>query len=470
MSRARTYQSWLDAAEALDRATGLDVWRADDESDHYLADVLRDDLQRIEALRDAGKVAHLLVHLEESLYRSLNDVLDPELHTTANAGSKHLVERWLRAAESAIDWAVDAPLPGWTDDKKLERIRASYRNLGRSGLLLSGGATLGFYHLGVLRALWQVGLLPEVIVGASMGAMVAAGIAARTDAELDELFEPPAPKIQTRGLEWRSFAESWRTKSLMRPERMLAVIEANCGHYTFAQAFERSGRILNISLMPTRSRQKPRLLCHLTAPDVWIPRAALASSAVPGLFPPVALTRRPIGRDDSTEAPYIEGETWIDGSFGADLPTARVGRLHNVNHFIVSQTQPHAVLAMTGEEQRGLVKLATDATTRAVRAQGAHGIALASRMFGGTPIGAGLSLAQAVIQQDYRGDIDIFPRFDLSTYGKLLTNPTAKDLEWYVAEGERAAWPKVAMIREATRITRCLARCEKRLEARIARA
>lgn len=465
LEEATSYAEWRRAAEALDHATGLDVWRADDQSPHYRADVLRDDIARFDALEREGRVVELLVHLEESLYRSLNEVLEPELHQTANAGTKHLVERWLARAESAIEWAVDTPLDGWPAERKLERIHAAYRNLGRSALLLSGGATLGFYHIGVVRALWSVGLLPEVIVGASMGAMVAAGIACRTDEELRRLFEADRVAIQTRGLEWRRLSDAHRTRSLMKPERMLSVIEANCGRYTFAEAHARSGRTLNISLMPTRTRQKPRLLCHLTAPDVWVPRAALASSAVPGLFPPVALTRKPHGGEG--EVPYIDGETWIDGSFGADLPTMRVGRLHNVNHFIVSQTQPHAVLAMTGEEKRGLVKLATDTATRAIQAQGAHGLALASRVFAQTPIGAGLSLAQAVIQQDYRGDIDIFPRFDLSTYTKLLTNPSEEDLAWYVAEGERATWPRVSIVRDSTRIARCLARCERRLRARV---
>lgn len=40
--------------------------------------------------------------------------------------------------------------------------------------------------------------------------------------------------------------------------------------------------------------------------------------------------------------PYqTSGKKWIDGSVGADLPMKRLSELFNVNHFIVSQVNPH---------------------------------------------------------------------------------------------------------------------------------
>jgi hypothetical protein len=39
---------------------------------------------------------------------------------------------------------------------------------------LSGGAYLGFYHMGVLKGLWSEGLLPRVISGASAGSIMTA--------------------------------------------------------------------------------------------------------------------------------------------------------------------------------------------------------------------------------------------------------------------------------------------------------
>ena len=274
--------------------------------------------------------------------------------------------------------------------------------------------------MGVVRALWHADLLPQVIVGASMGAMVAAGICGRTDDELATLLTPAVPDIDTVGLQWRSLSEAARTKTLMRPEVLHKAITANCGEYTFAEAYRRSGRELGISLMPTRRRQKPRLLSHLTAPQLWIPTAALASAAVPGLFPPVTLLK--VNRDGQ-QAPYLPGETWIDGSFGGDLPRGRVSRLHNVNHFIVSQTQPHVLPVMAGVNQRGLVRWATKAAVSTARNQGLQALSVGRRLASNTPLSAGFNLAHAIIQQDYSGDIDIHPRFDARVYAKLLSNP-----------------------------------------------
>jgi serine/threonine protein kinase len=87
-------------------------------------------------------------------------------------------------------------------------------------------------------------------------------------------------------------------------------------------------------------------LAKRTAPDVLVANAALASSALPGLFPPVVLEAR--GPDGVR--PYVPSERWVDGSLYGDLPKLRLARLHNVNHFIVSQTNPH-VVAFNG--QRG---------------------------------------------------------------------------------------------------------------------
>lgn len=44
---------------------------------------------------------------------------------------------------------------------------------GRSALLLSGGGSLGLYHFGVVKRLYECGLLPRVISGSSIGALVA---------------------------------------------------------------------------------------------------------------------------------------------------------------------------------------------------------------------------------------------------------------------------------------------------------
>ena len=48
-------------------------------------------------------------------------------------------------------------------------------------LVLAGGGARGFAHVGVLKGLGRLGLVPSALVGVSMGAVVAAGFALRED-------------------------------------------------------------------------------------------------------------------------------------------------------------------------------------------------------------------------------------------------------------------------------------------------
>jgi NTE family protein len=47
----------------------------------------------------------------------------------------------------------------------------------KTGLVLSGGGTRGFAHLGVIDALLEKGIKPDVISGVSAGSIVGAFIA-----------------------------------------------------------------------------------------------------------------------------------------------------------------------------------------------------------------------------------------------------------------------------------------------------
>lgn len=63
----------------------------------------------------------------------------------------------------------------------------------------------------------------------------------------------------------------------------------NMGEYTFQEAYDRTGRIINITAAPMNNYDPPRLLNYLTAPHVCVWSAALASCAIPGMFDAVPL-------------------------------------------------------------------------------------------------------------------------------------------------------------------------------------
>lgn len=83
----------------------------------------------------------------------------------------------------------------------------------RVAFVLSGGAGLGAIQVGMLRALYEHGIVPELIVGTSAGAINGAFVASRpqTVAAVDDLTDVhllEALMLDVPGDE-RSAADSW---------------------------------------------------------------------------------------------------------------------------------------------------------------------------------------------------------------------------------------------------------------------
>lgn len=80
--------------------------------------------------------------------------------------------------------------------EKLSFFNETRHAFGRSALLLSGGATLGLYHIGVCKSLHENSLLPRVLSGSSVGSIICAMVGTRTDEELTDLFSPESNVIK----------------------------------------------------------------------------------------------------------------------------------------------------------------------------------------------------------------------------------------------------------------------------------
>lgn len=462
LETAETWAAYQEIAAEIDRLTEADTWRLEDESFYYDADLLRTETFQLRHLREKHQGSALVETLTNSLYRHRADIAATELYSVALCGTKRLITNYLDEVEAALRWLATTQLPEIPNPQKLQRFENAWRVFGRSALMLSGGATWGFHHLGVVKALFQQNLLPDILSGASTGAMIAGGICCRNDAELRELFEHPE-QMRLDGLLPVGWKKMMQDKAWLDPQRLYEVLLNNIGDRTFAEAFLHSGRVLNIAVSPTRTRQKPRVLSHLTAPEVMVASAAVASSALPGLFPPVVLQGK--------NAPYMPNERWVDGSIYEDLPKLRLARLHNVNHFIVSQTNPHVMPFAQHRGQRGITPVAAALLSSSARSQGALAADLARRA---TRPGTGLlrqvaDRSYALISQDYHGDIDIHPAFHLSLLGKIVSNPSLKDLHAFIRAGEQATWAKMAMITDQTRIDRVFKSCITLLRAQIAK-
>mmetsp|Transcript_36329 Transcript_36329/g.32598 ORF Transcript_36329/g.32598 Transcript_36329/m.32598 type:complete len:107 (-) Transcript_36329:773-1093(-) len=93
----------------------------------------------------------------------------------------------------------------------------------------------------------------------------------------------------------------------------------NIGNLTFKEAYEKTGRVLNINVTGSEKYSHDVLLNHLTAPNVLVWSAVWASCGLPFILGPVGLFCK-----DSTDKvyPFTEGHgrKFIDGSIGGDIP------------------------------------------------------------------------------------------------------------------------------------------------------
>jgi len=76
---------------------------------------------------------------------------------------------------------------------------------------------------------------------------------------------------------------------LMDVEVLKDFIRENVDDYTFQEAYDKTGWILNIAVTGYKEHENNRLLNYITAPNVLIWSACIASSCIPGIFDPVEL-------------------------------------------------------------------------------------------------------------------------------------------------------------------------------------
>lgn len=79
------------------------------------------------------------------------------------------------------------------------------------------------------------------------------------------------------------------TRILLGRSLLAVVWPSGLDFVQWPQAFDRTGRIVNITVAPQNKTDPPRLLNYLTAPHVLVWSAAVCSSSVPGVFEPSVL-------------------------------------------------------------------------------------------------------------------------------------------------------------------------------------
>lgn len=170
----------------------------------------------------------------------------------------------------------------------------------RFALVLGGGAARGAAHIGVLRALVEEGLRPELIVGVSMGAIVGAIFATEDDPwrALGRL-QDATVALQSRFLDLPRLIKSFRVLGLFGRRQRRRWLESHLGLHGLRSGSSR----LPLRVTATRLFPPGRAVFGAN-PDELIVEALMASSALPSRFPF-----------------RYRGELLVDGALAGNLPT-----------------------------------------------------------------------------------------------------------------------------------------------------
>lgn len=456
---AQNYEQWRAEALAEDERDGRAAWRRWEPSSRYDHQTIRFRLDELRKIREEGDPHRLVYYLHEGVHGNMGGMGSTALYGHARFGTKDLVTEYISELAQAIEQVATLDEARVPFHEKLACLNRASHCFGRSALMLSGAGSLGAFHLGVARALHSEGLLPTVISGASAGAFAAAALGTHSDAELsDFLLSDETSRLYQH-------AESGEGGARLTVEGLEAMVEALVPDLTFEEAFERTGRKINISVAPRQVHQRSRLLNAVTSPNVYLREAVMASCAIPGVFPPVTLAARNAAGD---REPYVRSRTWVDGSVTDDQPAKRLARLYGVNHFISSQANPIVLWALrdTGWQDTvagRLFDVQRNATKEFFRATYPVAMNLMKDLY---PLNILTRFGYSMATQDYTADVNILLDRWLWDPRKLLAILSENDTRALVAAGERATWPKIEMIRNCTRISRTLDRVVEELEAR----
>ncbi|XP_009595399.1 triacylglycerol lipase SDP1-like [Nicotiana tomentosiformis] len=461
MRSALTYEEWAHAAKMLDKETPKM-----NEADLYDVELVRNKLQELRHRRQEGSLRDIIFCMRADLVRNLGNMCNPELHK----GRLHvprLIKEYIDEVSTQLRMVCDSDSEELLLEEKLAFMHETRHAFGRTALLLSGGASLGAFHVGVVKTLVEHKLMPRIIAGSSVGSIMCSIVATRSWPELQSFFEDSWHSLQFFDQLGGIFTIFKRvmTQGAVHEIRQLQVMLRNLtNNLTFQEAYDMTGRVLGITVCSPRKHEPPRCLNYLTSPHVVIWSAVTASCAFPGLFEAQELMAKDrsgdlvpyhppfhLGPDAASGA---SARRWRDGSLEVDLPMMQLKELFNVNHFIVSQANPHiAPLLRIKEFVRAyggnLAAKLAQLTEMEVKHRCNQVLEL------GFPLGG---LAK-LFAQEWEGDVTVVMPATLAQYSKIIQNPSTLELQKAANQGRRCTWEKLSAMKANCGIELALDEC-----------
>ena len=460
MQLAESYDAWVELAKQHDELSGMESWRFREQSDDYDYHEISMRLHRLKQLLGRNDHEGLLFALNEGIHGNMGGMGNPILYNKSKFGTKQLITDYIQTLAESIERVVSDNCDEIPLEEKLDFLRRASHCFGRSALMLSGGGNFGMFHVGVVQALRETGTLPHIISGSSAGALVAGCLGTHSNKELDHFFGDSqfADQLsrEDRPDESTLFDRLlFGNGGALNLDYLEHILDEAISDMTFAESFELTGREINISISPQEEHQTPRLLNAITSPNVLIRSAVKASCAIPGVFPAVTLEAKAANGD---KIPYLPSRKWIDGSVVGDLPAKRLARLYGVNHFVVSLANPLVLWAKSDPKvDRGLGSN-LGRLARQITKEGFNGgFRLTKNQLKRFPsINYAANMAHSVLNQNYSGDVNIYPSFRFFNPRMLFKQLSAKEVRQLANMGRAATWPKVEMLKNCMLLSNIL--------------
>ncbi|KAH3674706.1 hypothetical protein WICMUC_003122 [Wickerhamomyces mucosus] len=463
-AKSKRYEDWVYNALTLDNFLKLDNWKKKPFFYYYDYHTLKLTTKNLKYLRETHAKEELMLSLSNCVKSNYAGIENSILYSQTYYGTKVFIEEFNHQVSESLNYIINDEEVN--ANLKFNLFKNINKNFGKTALCLSGGACFAYNHFGVIKALLENNLLPKIISGTSGGGVVAALTAIRSDDELKKLIKPElANKItacnEPFSVYFRRFLKTgarfdsadWARKAMW----------FTMGSMTFKEAYEKTGKILNISTVPA-DPYSPVILCnHITSPNCVIWSALLASSAVPGVLNPVVLMMK----DPKTGklSSFSFGKKFKDGSLRTDIPIEALNTYFNTKFSIVSQVNPH--ISLFQFSPKGSV--GKPVLRRKVGLRGGF-IGAGIENFLKLEINKWLKLIKSldllphIMEQDwtnlwlqkFSGTITICPKIKLADLRYILSDPTEERLEEMIRNGEISTYPKLLFIKHRLSIERLI--------------
>ncbi|KAI5967350.1 TGL5 [Candida margitis] len=485
-----TYREWYTTSLRLDELLGNNTWKSDPQSDIYDYNLIYKHLNAMKQARLNNDYKLLLYYVRTTWVRNLGNMGDSNLYRHSYVGTKKLIEEYIQECLVSLNYLVEEGKDGNIDlDDRylLGMLIQTRKNIGRTALVLSGGSTFGIFHIGVLATLFEANLLPRIISGSSAGSIMASIICSHTHEETIELLQT----IANRQFNIFDITEHVDTASKFKKvllflghlikygtvydiEGLQDTMIGFLGELTFREAYNRTGKILNITVSPASIHEQTRLLNYITAPNCLIWSAVCASCSLPGVFPSSSVYEKNPKTNEVHEWNNDESMKFMDGSVDNDLPITRLSEMFNVDHIIAVQVNPHVVPVLRvsisnvgGDVENELsfkLKQSLNNVYDFVVSEAIHYLQLLNEM----DIYKNLAnKTVSLLSQRYSGDITILPEYKWQDFLKILTNPSHEFLLEFICRGAKASWPKMSLIENHCRVEFALDKAISVLRGRI---